>query len=391
MEHSRPLSSLLLLGFVLFFISPLSHAAGIPRLTLEKNYFSPTEFISVLYEGEPTSLTAQLIDNTDHKIEYKAVLKQRDGEEFMDFIPTEGLKPGKYALKVWKDNDKLIDSFVYWGVEETATPTPRPQAVREFINRDAPTAIEAEKTYTVNLSFVPDHDYHGTVTDLVPFDAIVDATDAAQIKRPELLSLGMPFKEDYEVSEPFGSVNPKEHLGLSYHDGVDFAAPVGTPIFAVDDGEIVPYREANQYGITQAVHHTWGTTFYGHLSTTSAQIGQRVKKGTKIGVSGNTGLSTGPHLHFGMKWQDDFINGLPIVKNKAASLSDQKMLLWEVDAKKGEKVTKSYTFTMPAESTESADLILGPAQSADIPEKYTLEEEKFWNLSVGTANTSTKP
>src|SRR5690606_39209130 len=146
-----------------------------------------------------------------------------------------------------------------------------------------------------------------------------------------------------------------------------FATPMNTPIFAVDDGEIVPYREVNQYGITQAVLHSWGTTFYGHLtSTPSAQIGDRVKKGELIGLSGNTGKSTGPHLHFGMKWGDEFVDALPYIKNVEGSYADQKMISWDIDVKKGEKVVKTYMLTMPKEATREARMALGPATSKDL-------------------------
>lgn len=382
MVHSRSLPALILLSYVVFFISRFTLALEVPRLTLQKNTFTQTEQISVLYEGAPTPLTAHLIDGTDSKVKYKAILNERDGQTFMDFVTADPLQPGKYALKVWKDNDKLIDTYVYWGVSEDAVSGPTVvETAKGHINREAPTVIEAEKIYTVNLSFTAERDFQGTITDLVPFDAIVDATDAVQIKRPELLSLRMPFDNDYEMTDGFGNVDPKEHLGLTDHDGVDFATPIATPIFAVDDGEIVPYREVNQYGITQAVQHSWGTTFYGHLqSTPSAQIGQKVHKGQEIGRSGNTGRSTGPHLHFGMKWGDDFVDALLLIRNKSGALADQKMLSWNVDVKKGEKVTKSYLFLLPQESTAEADLMLGPAVSRDIPEVYVVEEEKFWNL-----------
>lgn len=384
MGHSRSFLTAVLLSYVLFLISAPVLAIDVPHLTLQKNHFSESEQISVLYEGAPTSLTAHLIDHTDSKVKYKAVLNSRNGQTFMDFVTTDPLNPGKYALKVWKDNDKLIDTYVYWGVPDNAAPEPSAaETAKGHINRDAPTVIEPEKIYTVNLSFTAERDFRGTITDLVPYDAIVDATDAAQIKKPELLSLRMPFDNDYEMTDGFGAVNPKDHMGLSDHDGTDFATPMGTPIFAVDDGEIVPYREVNQYGITQAVQHSWGTTFYGHLqSTPSAEIGQKVRKGQQIGRSGNTGLSTGPHLHFGMKWNNDFVDGLPYIRNKASSVSDQKMLSWDIDVKQGEKVTKSYLFLLPQESTAEADLMLGPAVSKDIPEKYSVEEEKFWNLSL---------
>lgn len=73
----------------------------------------------------------------------------------------------------------------------------------------------------------------------------------------------------------------------------------GNPIFAIDDGEVIPKSiGVDQYGTTIVIQHSWGKSFYGHLSEVYVKDGQKVTKGDKIALSGNTGLSTGAHLHF---------------------------------------------------------------------------------------------
>jgi murein DD-endopeptidase MepM/ murein hydrolase activator NlpD len=82
-----------------------------------------------------------------------------------------------------------------------------------------------------------------------------------------------------------------------YHTGVDYAVPVGTDVLAVADGKIENASWGNSYG-TQLVQSCEGGYFiYAHLSSTLVKPGDKVKAGQVIAKSGNTGNSTGPHLH----------------------------------------------------------------------------------------------
>ena len=85
------------------------------------------------------------------------------------------------------------------------------------------------------------------------------------------------------------------------HQGVDFAAPVGTPVVAAADGTVIGAGPRNGYGRTVELRHPGGTeTLYAHLSSFAPGLasGQRVRQGQLIGKVGNTGLSSGPHLHY---------------------------------------------------------------------------------------------
>jgi murein DD-endopeptidase MepM/ murein hydrolase activator NlpD len=90
----------------------------------------------------------------------------------------------------------------------------------------------------------------------------------------------------------------------SWHSGIDLAYPVGTPIYAADSGTVI-FAGWNTwgYGNLLVVDHGNGwTTYYGHLSSMYVGCGQTVQRGASIGAMGNTGRSTGPHLHFEMRW-----------------------------------------------------------------------------------------
>ena len=94
---------------------------------------------------------------------------------------------------------------------------------------------------------------------------------------------------------------PGKMWSKGYHTGVDFAVKIGTPILAVADGKIENASWGKSYGkqVVQKVDGGW--VIYAHLNAVRCKPGQRVKAGQVIGESGNTGNSSGPHLHFEMR------------------------------------------------------------------------------------------
>ena len=94
-----------------------------------------------------------------------------------------------------------------------------------------------------------------------------------------------------------------------YHTGVDYAVPVGTDVLAVADGEITNANWGKSYG-TQLVQKLDGGYFiYAHLSKTLVKPGDQVKAGQVIAKSGNTGNSTGPHLHVELRTKSHWSSG----------------------------------------------------------------------------------
>jgi murein DD-endopeptidase MepM/ murein hydrolase activator NlpD len=109
----------------------------------------------------------------------------------------------------------------------------------------------------------------------------------------------LPIK-DGKITTPYKKLGKMWSKG--YHTGVDFAVPQGTDIVAVADGVIANANWGKSYGIhlVQEVvlndKKSW--VIYAHLSKALVKIGDKVTKGQHIGESGNTGNSSGPHLHF---------------------------------------------------------------------------------------------
>lgn len=112
----------------------------------------------------------------------------------------------------------------------------------------------------------------------------------------------IPLKENEirQISSYFGYRSDPIYKVETFHSGIDFAAPVGTEIFATGDG-VVEKVESNYwgYGNLITIDHGYGyKTQYAHLSRFATQKGQKVKRGQLIGYVGSTGKSTGPHLHY---------------------------------------------------------------------------------------------
>lgn len=124
----------------------------------------------------------------------------------------------------------------------------------------------------------------------------------------ETLHLKRPVDEKFPISSPFGwRENPFKKGEQKFHNGIDFATPVGTPVYAMAEGFCFKSGLENEQKQTQGFGlRVWqesvidGRTlyiWYGHLSKVEIQPVEQIKKGQLIGYSGNTGASRGPHLH----------------------------------------------------------------------------------------------
>lgn len=100
-----------------------------------------------------------------------------------------------------------------------------------------------------------------------------------------------------KITNPYGKPNPIYKAGR--HTGVDFGCSIGTPIIASTGGVVDRAGNDKAYGLyVRVMSNDAVAVYYCHLSKITVQINERVRTGHQVGLSGNTGMSTGPHLHF---------------------------------------------------------------------------------------------
>lgn len=101
------------------------------------------------------------------------------------------------------------------------------------------------------------------------------------------------------LTSPFGLRRHPIYKRKKMHTGLDFSAPRGTPIYAPGNGKVISTKYSSGYGREVLINHGYGyVTRYAHMHEIKVKIGQTVKRGQVIGSVGNTGLSTGAHLHY---------------------------------------------------------------------------------------------
>lgn len=129
------------------------------------------------------------------------------------------------------------------------------------------------------------------------------------------------------LSSPYGyRKDPMGGKGKSFHEGVDIAAWQGTPVRATADGKVVFSGRKSGYGNIISIRHEYGyKTLYGHLSKRLVEEGQRVTKGMAVGRVGNTGHSTGSHVHYEILVNGKIIDPWPYLVEQFQSYKQYAM------------------------------------------------------------------
>lgn len=190
-------------------------------------------------------------------------------------------------------------------------------------------------------------------------DVIQSELMAAQVRRA-LLPQNTPLAEGF-VGSGYGTRTDPFNGQLAMHAGVDFAAPIGTPIFAAAGGVVIAAELHPVYGNAVTIDHGNDlSTLYAHASKLLVKVGDLVKRGQKVAEVGTTGRSTGPHLHF-----EVHVKGQ--AQNPAKFLAQQK----------GNSplagLGPTTAASKPARKTEKA-VVAEPA--ADKPQRATVQPER---------------
>ncbi|MCO5073642.1 MAG: M23 family metallopeptidase [Rhizobiaceae bacterium] len=152
------------------------------------------------------------------------------------------------------------------------------------------------------------------------FDARVKELDDAlsTLEKAKSAALKLPVSNPAPgraVTSTFGPRRDPLLGSLALHSGMDFRSSVGQPVRATGSGKVIHAGWNGGYGRMVEIDHGEGlTTRYAHMSKVAVAVGQTVKAGELLGNSGNSGRSTGPHLHYEVRRNGDALNPLPFIK-----------------------------------------------------------------------------
>lgn len=125
----------------------------------------------------------------------------------------------------------------------------------------------------------------------------------------------MPVKSNFRWTSGFGFRRDPKGYGNRMHEGTDMAGDYGTPIYATGDGVVTHAGWDNGYGRLVKIQHDFGIeTRYAHMSALNVNVGQKVSRGDRIGDMGNSGRSTGTHLHYEVRIGGTAVNPMTFIK-----------------------------------------------------------------------------
>ena len=131
----------------------------------------------------------------------------------------------------------------------------------------------------------------------------------------KILPLGAPVEQKV-ITSPYGTRQDPFTKAKKQHRGIDFAGKIGTELYAVAPGRVISSGDRTGYGTTVEIDHGLGfTTLYAHLSKVMVSRGDWVRPGTVVGLGGSSGRSTGPHLHYEIRYKGNPFNPINFVKD----------------------------------------------------------------------------
>ncbi len=148
------------------------------------------------------------------------------------------------------------------------------------------------------IIFIPGATRHLPVEIITP-EQPDPSKSPADVQRPPFDSLNQDWGQSF-IWPVSGSINSAfGPRGSSFHDGIDIAAPEGTPIRAIESGEVIYSDQLRGYGNIVILRHADGfVSVYAHNQSNLVREGQRIARGEVVARVGSTGRVTGPHLHF---------------------------------------------------------------------------------------------
>ncbi len=217
-------------------------------------------------------------------------------------VLAEGYEPWESE---YDDNGRCITNCAYYGItidEEYADLKQHTQNVVQELQNDGYLTTTTTAPETQQTQYAPTTSGASSTTDSGT-SVTTQGLESAQIPLME------PVRGKPRISSPFG---PRIHpisKKRALHKGIDLAVPTGTQIYAPADGTVVNIWYDKSCGNGLKIAHGMGyETVYCHLQSVNVTNGAKVQKNSVVALSGNTGGSTGPHLHYAIKKDGKFIN-----------------------------------------------------------------------------------
>ncbi len=153
--------------------------------------------------------------------------------------------------------------------------------------------------------------------DTLRANQILGRLDEANLYRiaVEKAPFAVPLQTSFRYTSGFGYRNDPKGAGNRMHEGTDMAGAYGSPVYATADGVVIHAGWQSGYGRLVKIRHAFGIeTRYGHLSEIRVNVGDRVSRGDRIGDMGNSGRSTGTHLHYEIRVGGEATNPMTYIR-----------------------------------------------------------------------------
>jgi len=201
------------------------------------------------------------------------------------------------------------------------------------------------------------------------------------------------LRDSLVISSKYGI---REYGGLEFHPGIDYKAPLGTPIYAVDNGFVaVTGNDPPGYGLYVVLDHGHYCTLYAHLRGHILKTGQLIKAGDVVGYVGLTGMTTGPHLHFEIRdcpysdknfWLKSYLKGRHVMCIDPEKLVAAAAKVPETNVKYSKTTNGTYQL---CGDVKDLNVKIVNQKNQTIEEPYCVNGTFFW--WEDTARTKTYP
>ncbi len=288
---------------------------------IEKMKRAIEQSIYIQYESDNTSIFENILAN-------KSILSSAEDIERISFVQSE-IKKLTDSIKQEKnilENNKLEENEKKELLEDEKKELEKKQKSLDIVKSERKKELDVTKNQEKNYKLIVEEKRKKKIAferEMFEYEnKLKYILDTKSLPKSGSSPLAWPLKSVY-ITQNFGKTSASGRLYSSgTHNGTDFRAPVGTALYASADGRVAGYGDTDaicpsvSFGKWILIKHDNGLALtYGHLSSISVTNGQRVKAGDLIGYTGNSGYSTGPHLHISL-YPNDAVN--PISRPSAS-------------------------------------------------------------------------